>query len=347
MSLGAASHDPGTEVFGRTRAGEDVFRLAIGSGRLAAKILSRGAAIQDLRLEGHDAPLVLGFANFAPYEANAMYFGSIAGRYANRIRDGRFSIDGERFQAAQNFLGKHTLHGGPVSYVHRNWKILAQRSDSVALVLDDPDGGAGFPGNLRVRCTYTVKAPSTLLMELEATTDRPTLCNLAQHSYFNLEDGGAGDIFDHRLIIRAGAFTPVDAELIPTGQVEPVDGTRFDFRQARPVRVSEGPAGGLFDHNFCLAAARGPLRQAVWAQGPGSGVEMEIWTTEPGLQFYSGQLIAGQDSGLLGAPYRPSAGFCLEPQVWPDSPNRPYFPQALLRPGETYRQMTEYRFRLP
>lgn len=347
MSQAAHAAVRGDDAFGRTRKGEAVRRVSIGNGVLSAKILDWGAAIQDLRLRGHDAPLVLGYRDFADYEINAPYFGSIAGRYANRIRNGRFAIDGERFQAEQNFLGRHTLHGGTEGYVHRHWKIVSQGADFTEMTLHDPAGHAGFPGSLDVRCTYRIAGPATLRMEVEAVSDQATLCNLAQHSYFNLDDGGAGEIFEHRLSINAGAYTPVDAELIPTGQVEPVDDTRFDFRQARAIRLSEGPAGGLFDHNFCLRSARGPLRQAAWAQGADSGVEMELWTTEPGLQFYSGQYIQGGGIGLHGEPYQPFAGFCLEPQVWPDSPNRPYFPQAVLRPGETYRQVTEWRFRLP
>lgn len=338
MSLDAASS---LDLFGHASDGTPVHRVEIAAGALRAEILDWGATIRDLRLQGHGAPLVLGYQEFAPYEANPNYFGAIAGRQANRIRDGRFTIDGERFQGPQNFLGKHALHGGAVSYVHRPWKIAAQGADFVTLTLHDPDGTAGFPGALDVRLTYRILPQATLRMETEATTDAPTLCNLAQHSYFNLDNGGADDIFGHRLVLDAGAYTPVDDELIPTGRVEPVDGTRFDFRSAREIDDE------LFDHNFCLAPSRGPLRHAAWAQGAESGLEMEVWTTEPGIQFYSGQYIKGEAPGLLGEPYQAGAGFCLEPQTWPDSPNRPYFPQAVLRPGEIYRQTTEYRFRLP
>jgi aldose 1-epimerase len=335
-----------TERFGVTSDGATVSRAVIGSDKLSASVLDWGATIQDLRLAGHDVPLVLGYGDFAPYEANENYFGAVAGRYANRIANGRFRIDGEQFQAERNYLGKHTLHGGFAGYVHRLWTVDIRTDDSVELTLHDPSGRAGFPGNLQVRCVYRV-TDTTLRMEATATADRPTLCNLAQHSYFNLDDGGAGDALDHSLVLKADAYTPVDEELIPTGKVEPVDGTRFDFRTARTIRAPKDGDGELFDHNFCLRSDRGPLRQAAWAQGAKSGVEMEVWTTEPGLQLYSGQYIKGQARGLLGTPYKPSAGFCLEPQVWPDSPNRDYFPQAVLRPGETYRQVTEWRFRLP
>ncbi len=333
------------ETFGLTREGQSVQRIAISGGGLTAHIITHGAAVQDLRLAGHDAPLVLGFDRFEDYSVHSPYFGAIAGRYANRIRDGRFSIDGNRYQTDQNFLGKHTLHGGKGGFGARVWEVSSSGADFVALALRDPDGSMGFPGAVEVTCTYRLKLPGTLLVELTATSDQPTLCNLAHHSYFNLEDGGAGDILDHRLMIAASAYLPVDEELIPTGVVEPVEGSLYDFRAARPIRMESEGGQLAYDHNFCQASERGPLRQAAWAQGASSGVEMEVWTTEPGLQFYAGHKVARAVPGLGGRTYKANAGFCLEPQIWPDSPNRPYFPQAVLRPGETYRQVTEYRFR--
>ena len=202
----------------------------------------------------------------------------------------------------------------------------------------------GFPGALDATCTYTIKPEGRLCVELSATSDAPTLCNLAHHSYFNLDDGGSGDILDHRLQIDAAAYLPVDDELIPTGVVEPVEGTAFDFRRARTIRMAPGGEQVIYDHNFCLSAERGALRRIVRAEGASSGVAMEVWSTEPGVQFYAGHKAARTVPGLGGRSYGPYCGFCLEPQIWPDSPNRPYFPQAVLRPGETYRQVTEYRF---
>lgn len=336
------SGSTGPEIFGETAEGETVHRIAIAGGGLTARIMNWGAVIQDLRLDGHGPPLVLGFDDFAAYPLHSPYFGSIAGRYANRIAGGRFTIDGERFQADLNFLGKHTLHGGAAGTGKRVWKIAEHGADFVRLELHDPDGACGFPGNVEIGCTYRLKQGGRLSVELEATTDAPTLCNLAQHSYFNLENGGAGDILDHRLMLAAHAYLPVDEELIPTGIVQPVDGTDFDFRLARTIR-SEGEQTP-YDHNFCLGSQRGPLKLAAWVQGR-SGVEMEVWTTEPGVQFYAGHKVAREVPGLEGRHYGAYAGLALEPQVWPDSPNRPYFPQAVLRPGETYRQETEYRFK--
>ena len=334
------------EVFGTTEDGRPVRRLSISAGDLTAGVMTFGAAVQDLRLAGHEAPLVLGFDRFEDYPPHSPYFGAIAGRFANRIAGGSYTIDGRRFQGPRNFLGKHMLHGGDAGFFGAVWNVVEAGAAFVTLALHDAAGSMGFPGALDVTCTYRMKAPAALAVELSATTDEPTLCSLAHHSYFNLDDGGSGDILDHRMMIAAAAYLPVDDEMIPTGVVMPVDGTPFDFRAARPIREPGGGAQLPYDHNFCLAASRGPLRQAAWTQGR-SGLEMEAWTTEPGLQFYAGREVARTIPGLGGRTYGAYAGFCLEPQIWPDSPNRPYFPQALLRPGETYRQLTEYRFRAP
>jgi aldose 1-epimerase len=335
------------EVFGTTQAGDSIRRFTIRGGGLSANIIGGGAVIQDLRLAGHDAPLVLGYDRLESYEKDTAYFGAVIGRCANRIRDGRFTLAGQRHQTDQNFLKKHTLHGGSNGYAHRPWTVSLHGRDFVTLTLHDPDGTMGFPGALEVTCTYRLKIPGTLTVEFSATTEEPTLCNLTQHSYFNLDDAGAGDILDHRVMLNAGAYLPVDGEMVPTGVVAPVDGTLFDFRQARPLRTEVEGEQLPYDQNFCLCSSRGSLRQAAWMQGAVSGVEMEVWTTEPGLQLYTGQHIVPTGPGLDGVGYRPFSGMCLEPQVWPDAPNRPYFPQATLLPGGRYHHVTEYRFRLP
>jgi aldose 1-epimerase len=336
----------GSEVFGTTQAGEIIPRFTIRGGGLTANVIGLGAIIQDLRLAGHDAPLVLGYDRLEDYQIDTAFFGAVVGRYANRIRDGRFTLDGVRHQLDRNFLGKHLLHGGSNGYSHRPWTVSLHGRDFVTLTLHDPDGSMGFPGALEVTCTYRLKIPGTLSIELTATAEAPTVCNLTQHSYFNLDDGGASNILDHRLMLNAGAYLPVDADMIPTGVVRPVDGTPFDFRQARPIKMESEGEQLPYDSNFCLAASRGTLHQAAWAQGASSGVEMELWTTEPGLQFYIGQHVSPSVPGLGGVAYKPFSGFCLEPQVWPDAPNRPYFPQATLLPGSVYHHVTEYRFRL-
>jgi aldose 1-epimerase len=333
------------EMFGTTSAGDPVRRVRISAGGLTADILTFGAVVQDLRLAGHEPPLVLGFPDFPSYEAHSIYYGAIVGRYANRIAHGRFAIDGERFQATPGARGMHTLHGGPEGIDRRLWTLAGHGDDFVTLTLRDGDGEMGFPGNVDIACTYRILPPGTLSIELSATCDRPTLCNLAHHGWVNLDDGGAGDILAHRLVIDAGAYLPVDDTLIPTGVVQPVEGTEFDFRTGRTIGAPPGAVQVAYDHNWCLSAARRPLSRAAWLQGAVSGVEMEVWTTEPGLQFFAGHAPGPAAPGLLGQRYVTNAAICLEPQVWPDSPNHPWFPQAVLRPGERYAQRTEYRFR--
>lgn len=330
------------DIFGHTGAGEEVLRLEISGGGLTASVMNWGAAIQDLRLNGHAHPLVLGFESFDAYLAHSPYFGAIVGRHANRIGHGRFTLDGKTHQLDTNFLGKHILHGGSAGFGTRVWTVTDHGESHVTLEYRARDGEMGFPGALTATCTYRTLPEGRLVLELSAESDAPTLCNIAHHSYFNLEDGGRGSIRDHEMQIEAGAYLPVDEELIPTGEVVPVEGTPFDFRTMRPIRDSADTA---YDHNLCLSAARTEPRRVVSARGPKSGVEMEVWTSEPGIQFYDGVRTIMPVPGLEGIEYGAHAGFCLEPQTWPDSPNRPYFPQAVLRPGETYRQTTEYRFR--
>lgn len=350
-SDGAPARQPGTDgsggpiPFGTMPDGRHVRRVTLRAGALRATIIEYGAAIQDLRIAGHDAPVVLGFESLEDYRANRVFLGAIAGRVANRIRDGRFVLEGRRYQADCNFLGKHMLHGGTDGYDRQVWTLTSHTPDEAVLTLHDPDGHMGFPGAVDVTCRYKATAPATLTVELTATTDRATLVGLAPHSYFNLDNGGSGDILDHRLCMPAAAYLPVDDELIPTGVVQPVESTDFDFRIAREIG-SEGSDTARYDHNFCIASARGPLRQVAWVQGGGSGLEMEVWSTEPGVQFYAGQYLDVAAAGLGGRRYGRHSGFCLEPQLWPDAPNHPYFPPVVLEPEQTYRAVTEYRFRL-
>jgi len=332
------------EIFGRTAEGEQVDRIAIRGGGLSACVIAWGAALQDLRLDGHKAPFVLGFDRFDNYPTDSPYFGAIVGRFANRIANGRFTIEGKDHQTEQNFLEKHTLHGGTGGLGRKVWTVQEIEDDTVTLACRAADGEMGFPGNLDVTCRYSLKPDGRLVIELGAVTDAPTLCSLAHHSYFNLDDGGATEALDHQIRIDADAYLPVDNEAIPTGHVVPVDDTDMDLREGRAIRNDKGVGHISFDHNFCLAPTRGSLRKAVWARGATSGIEMEVWTTEPGIQFYDGARVGRTIPGLDGIQYGAFAGFCLEPQIWPDAPNRSYFPQAVLRPEETYLQTTEYRF---
>ncbi|MBL8582306.1 MAG: galactose mutarotase, partial [Rhizobiaceae bacterium] len=319
------------ELFGTTAQGEQVLRVSIAAGNLAANIITWGAGIQDLRLAGHDRPLTLGYRSFADYEAYVNFFGAVAGRNANRVRDGRFRLDGVAYEIEPGTPSRHGLHGGTYGYARRVWKLVERGPDFVTLSLHDPDGTMGFPGTVDATCTYRIMAPASLVVEMTAATDKPTLCNLAQHAYFNLDDGGETSAGDHWLMIDAAAYLPTDDELVPTGVVAPLEGTPYDFRTARPLCGDDAAHPFRYDTNFCIRSARGEPKRAAWVQGARSGVEMEVWTTEPGLQFYAGHYIAPGGDSLTGRPYQPFSGFCLEAQVWPDAPNRPYFPQSVLR----------------
>ena len=334
------------EPFGWMPDGQEVRRVTLQGGGLTAKIINWGGVVQDLRLSGHAPPLVLGLEDFRFYPVHSPYFGAIVGRYANRIAGGRFTIDGKDYQADRNYIGKHTLHGGAAGFGHQLWTLKDAGPDFVTLTHRSRDGEMGFPGNLDVSCTYALKDPGRFVVEFSAETDAPTLCNIAAHSYYNLDDGGRTDMLDHLIQIDAAAYLPADAELIPTGDIVPVEGTDHDFRTLRPIRNAQGASYRPYDNNFCLSDARGPLRRAATVRAARSGVEMEVWTTEPGVQFYDGENVARDVPGLEGVTYGAYAGLCLEPQIWPDAPNRPHFPQALLRPDAPYSQVTEYRFRL-
>jgi len=331
------------EPFGTLPDGQNVRRITISGGGLTAKVLTYGAIIQDLRLDGHAPPLVLGYERLEDYLANVNYFGAVAGRHANRIRDGRFSIDGETYRIDPERPEAHGLHGGSGGYARRNWQLADAGRDFVTLALHDPDGTMGFPGTLDATCTYRLSDGGRISVVFEARTDRATLCNLAQHSYFNLDDGGEGTVLDHRLQIAADAYLPVDDALIPTGEIVPVAGTPFDFRNDRPIRHDGADGQMRYDHNFCLSPARVAMRPVAQLSGARSGVAMEVATTEPGLQFYAGHYTTPAAPGLEGRRYDAFSAICLEAQTWPDSPNQPDFAQAVLRPGETYRQETQFR----
>jgi aldose 1-epimerase len=289
-----------SEVFGHAPDGQAVHRLTISNGPLTAKIITWGAAIQDLRLAGHDAPLVIGYQNFDDYPAHSPHLGAIAGRSANRIRDAHFVLDGKTYEVEANYLGRHNLHGGSKGLGNRVWKVTGSGADYVTLGTVAEDGEMGFPGNLKVSCTYMLNENGALIVRLEAVTDKPTVCNLLHHSYFNLDDGGEGDILDHQLKILADAYMPVDEALIPDGRVLPVKDTVFDFRDYRPIRQADSGKQVEYDSNFCLSAARVPLRLCASVKGAKSGVRMDVLTTEPGVQFYAGNTMANDCIGRSG-----------------------------------------------
>lgn len=326
-----------TEIWGHMPDGRAVHRVTLTGGGLTAYVLTYGAVLQDLRLAGHDAPLVLGFPDFAPYLTDSPYFGATAGRFANRIRDGHLELDGETCQLDTNDGGRHTLHGGAEGLGGHLWEIETATEDRVTLKAVLPDGHMGFPGTLTCAVTFALLDGGTLDIQMRATTDKATLCSLAHHSYFVLDDAGA--VSQHYLQIAATSYTPVDDTLIPTGEVAPVAGTRFDFREAAPLSQAHP-----VDHNFCLSKAREPLRPVARLQSLASGVRMECLTTEPGLQVYDGGGIATEVPGLSSQQMGACAGLALEPQIWPDANHHKNFPQAVLRPGETYHQHTQFVF---
>lgn len=323
------------EVFGQTSDGSDVYRNSIELDGLRANILSLGGILQDLRLEGHDNPLILGFPELTPYLTNAAYFGTNVGRFANRITGGRAKIDGKLYQFDINENG-NLLHGGSDGSARRKWKMVETSASHVMLEDIMPDGHMGFPGNLTVRLTYRILAGQVLEITYAATTDATTLCNFAHHSYFNL--GKSRTIDDHELQITADTYLPVDAEFLPVGPIENVAGTVFDLR--KPQRIGDA----IFDNNVCFANARRDLTDVAELSAP-DGVRMKIATTEPGLQIYTGHKIDTEGAiGLTGQVYQPREGFAIEPQVWPDAPNHPNYPSAELRVGEQYLQTTQFTF---
>lgn len=321
---------------------------------MRAVITNYGAKVVSLEVPdrgGVMADVVLGFDSLPEYLTGEKYFGAIVGRYANRIAGGAFSLNGKHYTLPVN-NGKNHLHGGDSGFHSRLWRVVA--ADPAGLVLDyvSPDGENGYPGTLSVEVTYRLTDDNALEIKYTATTDQPTVVNLTHHSFFNLKDGGQSPINDHQLVINAGSYSPVDEGLIPLGTKAPVAGTPFDFTSPHAIGAriddanSQMAMGQGYDHNYILDRPEGAdsLWLAAIVYEPVSGRQMEVLTTEPGLQFYSGNFLDGSEIGKGGTPYRFRSAFCLEAQHFPDSPNHPDFPSTELNPGETYHQTTVYRF---
>ena len=328
--------------FGEMPNGQLVYRAEIAAGKLSAAIITYGAVVQELRLAGFDRSLVLGLNTLEDYLDHSPHFGAIVGRVANRISYGKFSIDGVDYQADQNIDDTHMLHGGAAGFGNRNWQIEDHGPDFVVLKLISDDGDMGFPGNLIARCRYQITANQGLQVELSAETDAPTICNLAHHSYFNLE--GEGDILGHEIMIEADHITEMSDQLLPTGELLDVDGTDFVLRDLRVISTGEADGSLRYDHNYCLSRKRVEPRHVATVRAANSGISMRVATTEPGLQFYDGAKVATPVAGIDGRTYGANAGLCLEAQCWPDAPNNADFPSIALNPGEKYRQVTIYRF---
>lgn len=325
----------GIEDFGTLPDGRRVQRVTLRGGGLVARFLTLGATLQELRLDGVAHPLVMGAETAAPYLQEMMYCGALVGRYANRIADGRFALGGRDWQLDRNFRGTSCLHGGSDGMAVQIWQIADLAEDRAVFTVDLPDGHMGFPGALWAEVEVRLSAGAALSFAMRATSTAPTPCNLAHHSYFNLDD--SPDARSHLLQVAADRYLPVDGGLIPAGAPAPVDGTAFDFREPRPL----GNHG--FDHNFCLSEGVQPLRPVASLMAPQGSLRLVVETDAPGLQVYDGAHFNGQP-GLGGRRYGPHAGIALETQNWPDAPNRPDFPPAILHPGETYRHMAVYRF---
>ena len=361
-----ASRGPSTTVepFGTTPDGTEVERWTLSNGDTTMRVLTYGGVIQTLEVpdaEGEVENVVLGFADLDGYVSeDDPYFGSLIGRYGNRIAEGRFTLDGETYQLPLND-GPNTLHGGPVGFSERVWTATDVSDDELAalqLELVSEDGDQGFPGTLTTTVTYILDAEARLVVHYQATTDAPTVVNLTQHTYWNLAGEGSGDVYDHELQLNASGYTPVDETLIPTGEVAPVEGTPFDFREPTAIgeRIREADQqllyGQGYDHNWALdrtddgaregSDSEDALEEAAVLHDPDSGRTLTISTTEPGIQFYSGNFLDGTLVGTGGGIYRQGDGLALETQHFPDSPNQPDFPSTVLRPGEVYDSTTVF-----
>ncbi len=348
-------------AFGATSGGAPVDRWTLDSGSgVRADVLTYGAILHSLRLPaagGRDdgGSVVLNLPAVADYEERSPFFGAVIGRYANRIADGRFTLDGAAHTVPANDRG-HALHGGPDGFDRRMWRAEPGPADddgvTLRLTLHSPDGDMGFPGALDVTAVYTLRRDGTLRVDYTAHTDRTTVVNLTHHAYFNLAGAGAGDVLRHTLALDSASYLPVTATGIPSGAPEATVGTPFDFADPHAIGERIGAdhpqlrATGGYDHCWVLGTGPqdGPLRRAARLADPVGGRRLEVWTTEPGVQVYTGNTLDGSLSGADGKPYERHGAVCLETQHFPDSPNRPDFPSTVLTPEAEFRSTTEFRF---
>jgi aldose 1-epimerase len=342
--------------FGKTTEGAEVFLYTLhNKNGMEARITNYGGIVVSLVVpdrDGKGADVVLGFDSLASYIKDSPYFGSLIGRYGNRIGKGMFELKGTKYKLATNNGANH-LHGGLKGFDKVVWSVDEQQSKlGKTLVLSylSKDGEEGYPGNLSVKVVYSVTDSNELKIEYSATTDKPTVLNLTHHSYFNLAGAGNGNILDHELFVDADRFTPVDTNLIPTGELKSVKATPMDFTVATAIGARINDAydqlknGGGYDHNWVLNKTANAFGLAARVYEKTSGRLMEVLTTEPGIQFYSGNFLNGTHVGKGGKKYSHRYGFCLETQHFPDSPNKPQFPATVLNPGQTLNSTTVYRF---
>ena len=346
--------------FGKTKDGQsvDIYTLRNTNG-MEARITNYGGIVVSLTapdLANKFADVVLGYNSLDDYMNPPFpYFGAIIGRYGNRIAKGRFTLNGHEYKLAVN-NGENHLHGGTIGFDKVVWTANELKSPAglaLALTYVSKDGEEGYPGNLRVRVVYTLTNKNELKIDYTASTDKDTVINLTHHSYFNLAGEGNGDILNHLVMLKANRVVPTDPGSIPTGELKNVAGTPFDFRSGNTIglRINQDDQqlkfGNGYDHTWVINGRNGLLRQAASVYEPTTGRVMEVWTTEPGVQFYTGNFLDGSRPGKSGKPYPRRSGFCLETQHYPDSPNRPNFPTTTLRKGATYRSTTIYRFVRP
>jgi aldose 1-epimerase len=357
FNTGAGAADAKREPFGALADGRQVEAVVLSNkAGIRVKVMTLGATIQSLLIPdrtGHPGDIVLGFDSPQEYVQNPSYFGATVGRFANRIAKGHFTLDGKTYSLATNDHGNH-LHGGLKGFDKVLWTIHSVKSASTAtavLSYISPDGEEGYPGTLRVTASYSLDDSAMLRVEFKATTDKPTIVNISNHSYFNLSAETGASVLNHLLLVNASRFTPVDVGLIPTGERRAVQGTPFDFRKPTAIglRVRDGHDqqiryGRGYDHNFALDGAVGELRLAARVDDPSTGRVMEIFTAAPGLQFYSGNFLDATIAGKGGRVYREGDALVLEPQLFPDAPNQTSFPSARLDPGSSYVNTMEYRF---
>jgi aldose 1-epimerase len=349
---GASTMKTKRENFGRLADGTpvEIFTLTNAHG-LEARIMTYGAILVSLKVpdrNGVPADVNLGFDDLKGYLGTHPYFGAIIGRYGNRIGKARFTLDGVEYKLAAN-NNANTLHGGIKGFDKVVWKAEAVKSEhgtGVKLTHLSKDMEEGFPGNLAVTVVYTLTDADELEIRYEAATDKPTVLNLTNHAYWNLKGQGRGDVLGHVLRLEADAITAVDspANLIPTGEIVPVAGTPFDFTSPHAIGERIGQVEGGYDHNFALRSGGGVFALAAHVEEPESGRVMDVWTDQPGIQLYTGNFLDGTVVGKGGVAYRKHDAFCLETQHFPDSPNQPDFPSTVLRPGQTYRTVTAYKF---
>jgi aldose 1-epimerase len=337
------------QAFGKTEDGKnvDLYTLTNTNG-LNAKIMTYGGIVTSLQVpdrNGKFADIVLGCDSPDEYAKSSTYFGALIGRFGNRIAKGKFTLDGVEYTLATN-NGPNHLHGGVKGFDKVVWNakpVQTKEGPALKLTYQSRDGEEGYPGNLSCTVVYTLTNNNELKISYEAKTDKATIVNLTHHSYFNLGGYNSGDILEHTLQIFADHFTPVDKDLIPTGEIKPVKGTPWDFTKPMAIGSRIKQVEGGYDHNYVLNSSDGSLALAASVYEPKTGRVLEVSTTEPGVQFYTGNFLDGSIKGK-GAVYNKHAGFCLEAQHFPDSPNRPDFPSVVLKPGQKYTQLTVYKF---